>query len=210
MPDVPDRCAPYQPDLSALLDRELAEPRAAELRAHLEDCAGCRERLAALGRVDAALRAAPMPEVSEALQRRLRERLTGSVPPAPSRRAPRRRRRWLALPAAGIAAAAALALAWLLRSGGEAPDGGSPGAPRLARAPRAAERPAPAPVPPAVARSASPAVEPSATPEPAGDLDAASEEELAVVLSLDTLEDLDLIANLEVVERLAALEGETG
>jgi anti-sigma factor RsiW len=109
-------CAGFDEDLSALLDGELTPQREQEVRAHLAACPGCSQRLETLRRVDAALRGLPLRPPAAALAERLRERLVAERAPAArtSRRAPGRRHRWFALPAAAAAAAVALAAVLLL------------------------------------------------------------------------------------------------
>lgn len=112
-------CARFAEDLSALLDGELAPAREAEVRAHLEGCAACRDRVGALRGVDEALRAAAPPAVPADLRARLRARIEEAdggtrAPDAPPRVAPvtpRRSRRWQRSSlGAALTAAAALAL----------------------------------------------------------------------------------------------------
>jgi len=127
-------CDGFAADYSALLDGELEAGRAAQLRAHVEDCAYCEAELEALRGVDPLLRAAPAPAVPTDLRARLQARIaaddlrTGAAArpspspgrdargPQPKVRAPRRPRRsasWVR-PAVGIGAAAALAAALVL------------------------------------------------------------------------------------------------
>jgi hypothetical protein len=127
MPDHREACAAWDEDLSALLDGELAPEREAEVRAHVEGCAGCSARLGALGRVDALLAAAPLPAVRETLRQATLARAAevpsrgaevasrGGAPPAGRRRGaarglPPTRRRSLRAPAIGVALAAAAGL----------------------------------------------------------------------------------------------------
>jgi hypothetical protein len=134
MPDHREACAAWDEDLSALLDGELAPEREAEVRAHVEGCAGCSARLGALGRVDALLAAAPLPAVRETLRLATLARAAevpsrgaevpsrgaevpsrGGAPPAGRRRGaarglPPTRRRSLRAPAIGVALAAAAGL----------------------------------------------------------------------------------------------------
>jgi hypothetical protein len=185
MTERPAACAPFDEDLSALLDRQLAAEREAEVRAHLGSCVRCREQLELLGRVDTALRRLPAPPASRDLEDRVRERLA-RAPGAPERRrdgAPRSRR-WPWLPAAGLAAAAAAVLTLVLGRGPEAPD--PPPEPTLA----AARQP------------------PGGSSPEAGDalLEGASVEEIAIVLELRTIEDLDVIERLDFLEGLEELD----
>ena len=218
MRDVLAACAGFAEDLSALLDGELLPERERALRAHVDGCEDCTERLAALARVDLALASAPLPALPDDLRARLDARIAREKPQvrpradaAARRTAPRTRRRWLGAPALGLAAAAAAALAlYLALRPGEATRSGAPieeprvaerrrvePSPELPQVPEAPPRPAPAPAPPreiAQVETAEPSDE---------DL-----EELALALELDTLEDLDVIANLDLIERLLALEDE--
>lgn len=131
--DVPARCAPFDEDLSAWLDGELAASASSALRDHVAGCERCSARSQELRAVDQRLRAiaAATPSASEAVRlARLRTRLTAeraqleqrpprAVDPAraaavtatPVQRAPVPRRRWL--PAA-LAAATAAVLAGML------------------------------------------------------------------------------------------------
>jgi anti-sigma factor RsiW len=117
MNPIAERCAPFDDDLSALLDGQLDATRAADVRAHAESCRDCAQRLAALRGVDTALRrmaAAPLDasrreRMRSALATSLRDEADGATQGAPPRHpAPPRRRRWLA-PAGFAAAAAAVA-----------------------------------------------------------------------------------------------------
>lgn len=211
MANIFETCAPYEADLSALIDGELAPEREAEVRAHLGGCAACSERLEALCDVDLALASIAVPPVPAGLRARLAERIAGdaAVPegreesrPAPGRtRAPRRpplapprrSRRWLLRPALGAALAAAAVLAFYLAV--TSVDSSLP-----------LETPTPEP---RIAESAP--VRPPEAPRrevaPEADvLAGASEGELAVILELETIENLDLIANLDFLERWVALE----
>lgn len=157
-------CTAFDEDLSALLDHELSSEREAELRTHLEACAACRARLAALARVDSALRSAVSGSSRESLPAgvadRFRARLEAerAVAPAPdtsARRTPRhgpqasgpRRTRWVA---SALAAAAAVAFFVLvsLRAGPLAP-----GRPAEVARESAPDAPPPSPEPGIVARA---------------------------------------------------------
>ncbi|MCU0670703.1 MAG: zf-HC2 domain-containing protein, partial [Myxococcota bacterium] len=93
MSDVDPRCAPFEEDLSALLDGELEAVRAEVVREHAAACAACGRRVAALRAVDATLlRAASSPLRGEdariaALRARLADRgrtaAIGQTRPAP-------------------------------------------------------------------------------------------------------------------------------
>ncbi len=102
-------------ELSALLDGALPPEREAELRALAESSPEVAARLEALGAVDAALRAVPLPALPADLRARLDARLDAS--PDADRPAPvaplQRSRRWL-VAGAGSALAAAAALTLVL------------------------------------------------------------------------------------------------
>ncbi len=115
---IAERCAPFDDDLSALLDGQLDAPRAADVRAHARVVRDCARRLAALRGVDTALRhiaAAPLDasrreRMRSAVAMGLRDEASGAAQCAsPLQRTPPRRRRWLV--PAGFAAAAAAAAA---------------------------------------------------------------------------------------------------
>ncbi len=122
-------------ELSALLDEEVEASRADELRRRMEDDAELRRRFEAFARVDAALRAAPRPDRTEALRAGFEARLRAAEAPPPTtpgpqpvsgrqvRVRPLRRALWSQTGAASIAAAAAILLAlWWFA----VPDGLSP------------------------------------------------------------------------------------
>lgn len=204
MPEFPAACRGFDDDLSALLDEELAPGREAEVRAHLEACAGCRSRFERLCQVDLALASLPVSEVPAGLADRLRARVAEERHAPPRGRpvvrwAPRSRRRWRAAPWIGAALGAALVLYLSLPRG-------------------TGEVPAPAESAPAVARTPAPTPEQVETPAPApapgalagAEIEALPEEELddlAVALELETVEDLDVIANLDLLEAVLAREG---
>jgi anti-sigma factor RsiW len=204
MSDILETCAPYEADLSALVDGELAPEREAEVRAHLRGCAACSERLEALCDVDLALASIAVPPVPAGLRARLAERIAGDagVPegregarPAPHRpalAAPRRSRRWLLRPALGAAVAAAAVFALYL-------------------AVTTLDSSLPLETPTPELRIAESVPEGAATSEeevaPEADvLAGASEEDLGVILELEMIENLDLIANLDFLERWVVLE----
>jgi len=225
MSKILETCAPYEADLSALVDGELAPEREAEVRAHLGGCAACSERLETLCDVDLALASIAVPPVPAGLRAQLAERIARDAatpgerdasrpvsvrPQAPRRPAPsaaRRPRRRLSRPALGAALAAAAALAlylavtrWDSSLPLEAP------APELPVAESVPER-ADAGVEIAEAAPLQPPEAPRPQVEPAADpLTGVSKEDLAVILELETIEHLDLIANLDFLERWAALE----
>jgi anti-sigma factor RsiW len=199
MSDILEACAPYEADLSALVDGELAPEREAGVRAHLRECAACSERLKALCDVDLALASIAVPPVPAGLRARLAERIAGdaAVPegregPHPALAAPRRSRRWLLRPALGAAVATAAVLALYL-------------------AVTTLDSSLPLDTPTPEVRIAESVPEGAATPEeevaPEADvLAGASEEDLGVILELEMIENLDLIANLDFLERWVALE----
>ncbi len=184
-------CATYAEDLSALLDGELAEPREVEVLRHLESCSDCTGRVEALRRVDAALASASAATVPANLRVRLDARLSSErnasqSPSAASRE--RRRTRWFARPAMGVATAAAAALALYVGVASVQTASVGDDESELQIAGTAAE---------------------STTPESqlaAVDLDDLSEEDLAMALELDTIEDLEEIANLDLLVRLLEFE----
>lgn len=117
MPDHPAECLAYDEDLSALIDGELDTEREGEVRAHVDACAHCTERMQALCNVDLALASVPAPTVSADLASRLQARLAEDAPAevTPLRRRERAPRRTPVLRyAVGFAAAAAILLAVLL------------------------------------------------------------------------------------------------
>ncbi len=159
MVEIPATCLAYDEDLSGLIDGELGEEREAEVRAHLDGCAHCRERLEALRGVDTALRSVAAPAVPSDLRARLAQRLSSRGPAfarlrsAAHAASPRLRRaksiprrpRWLA---AGVGLAAAAALALYLAVGSV--EGPRPGAVRRPEtlASRGAAGSVPLPAPP--------------------------------------------------------------
>jgi len=225
--EIPADCLPFDDDLSALIDAELDDGRAAEVRAHVESCPHCTRRLEALSGVDLALGELPIPEVSEDLSRRLEARLAPAAPVVlrPRQSVRRARRGWRV--AGALAAAAAVGLVVLLGLPGEPP---SPG-PQVARAPTDVEpgvqvARAPTDVEPGVQVARAPTdVEPGfegaprapdSFPERMGDgtpgiqLALAEEqlEDVALLLAVDDLaepDDMGLVANLELVEMLVDL-----
>ena len=114
-------CQVFEEDLSAWIDGELAAPRRAAVEAHLASCRACTARVEALRAVDRALLALPEPALGAGLGERLAERLAADRgSPGPARLAARRlgRRRFAPALALPVAAAAALALFFLLRPAG--------------------------------------------------------------------------------------------
>ncbi len=106
----------WDQDLSALLDGELDDARAVELRAHASGCDRCGPRLAAFERVDSLLRATPLPEVPDRIAESLARRLAEDRPAPVTHLDEARRRRWQRAPAIGVVFAAAAALALYLWS----------------------------------------------------------------------------------------------
>jgi anti-sigma factor RsiW len=123
MSEIAERCAPFEADLSALLDDQLDATRAGDVQAHAESCRDCALRLAALRAVDGELRrAAAVPvdpvrieALRSALASRLRAEASGDVRAPIARRAAPHRRRWLAPVALIATAAAAAALLLVMR-----------------------------------------------------------------------------------------------
>lgn len=206
------RCASCEEDYSALLDGELPPGREVELRAHLEGCARCRERLDLLARADAALTGLASPPLPADLHARLRGRIArNGVVASASRRAasaPRRGRWWArSAAAAAVAAAAALALYLVLSSEPPAPlPAPTPPGPQIAQSTRPGPAGEPAGGPRAPVRVA-PGGPAAGQPSPdAGALEAAPADDLDLALELDTIEDFDVIANLDLLERMVASE----
>jgi anti-sigma factor RsiW len=56
--EIDEQCRPFEEDLSAWIDGEVAAERLAPLRAHVESCGACTRRVAALRAIDVALRGA--------------------------------------------------------------------------------------------------------------------------------------------------------
>ncbi len=116
MNEIAERCAPFEADLSALLDGQLDAPRAGEVQSHADSCRDCAHRLAALRTVDGELRRvaavpvdpARIDAMRSALVARLRTEQPANACAPVARRAPRRRRRWL-VPVTLTATAAAVA-----------------------------------------------------------------------------------------------------
>lgn len=248
MEAVPETCLPYDEDLSALLDGELPPARAAQVQAHSTSCARCAAQLAALRRANERVVSALRPtvpgedariaRVEAQLRARLaREAETGvqspklrQTPASPRRQ---RNRRWIALAATGLAAAAALGLALLFQARtplrvapappppiAQTPPAPPPAPvpleepPAVPRVPEAvAELPAAKPVP---ARPRPPAPQPErvAPPlpsaEPEIDLAATDEEDIELASHLDMLEDFEVIQKLDLLERLQKAEDGAG
>jgi anti-sigma factor (TIGR02949 family) len=236
MPEDPMRCSVAEAQLSALVDGELTEAQADELRRHVAGCARCAERVAAFERAGALLSALPARPVPSDLRARLQTRIeadaTEAAASAPARRTPPRsapppRRRWLGSPALAAAAAMAAAVAfyWVLAPAERVGPGSEIEPPPIAR-----EDPSPAPTfapdlepgvqePPIAATPPEPeapriAVAPGdPATEPDSEFDPVPAEEIAVALELEQLEqleELDVIANLELLEALVALGEGTG
>jgi len=97
-------CAHYAADLSAWIDRELPDARAAEVAAHVASCAACRAQVDGLRRTDRELRAIPLRDLRPDALTEVLRRAAGDA-----RREPARAIRWVPW-AVGAGAAAALAL----------------------------------------------------------------------------------------------------
>jgi putative zinc finger protein len=231
MSEAPARCAPFEEDLSALLDAQLDAHRAGEVRAHLASCAACARRLDRLRGVDAALQRIAATPVDAAQRARMRPVL---APERSARRvAPPRRRRWIA-PAALVATAAAAASLYLtLRP---AQPVATPAAmvavvepslaPRAATTQEDAEvaarklaenvhTPMGASTPPSAAAERTEPVGEAAGGSAAPDLlDDASDEDLALATALrelpvlDSPRDLEVVEQLDLLERLGSLDGD--
>jgi len=119
-------------ELSAFLDGALAPTREAQLRAALAELPELAAQLAALSRVDDALRALSAPEVPADLHQRLRARIAAAhhegaaVGRAPRRCAPDRSRRWRPALMAVAAAAAVLAGLVVLTPSSQQPEVSAP------------------------------------------------------------------------------------
>ncbi len=218
MSEVPARCAPFEEDLSALLDEQLDARRASEVRAHLAGCSACTRRVEALRGVDVALRRIAAMPLDAAQRERLRPAL---APAAPARRGAPRRRRWIAPAALVAAAAAAATLMLVLRPQEPAAPAAIPvvvaerTVPGTSAETGLAAHPLTAPSGTPLGASAAPddAAPRAKTPvEAAGGiaspdlLDDASDEDLALATALRDLPVLDSPRDLEVVEQLDLLE----
>ncbi len=206
--DMPERsaiCREIDADLSALIDAELAPEREAEMRAHLDDCDRCAQRLQDLCNVDLALADLAAPMVAADLGQRLAARIASdsgerSVPvpdaasPKRSRtvtpRQPRRSLRRRLMPVAVVATAVLLAIVVANRQSSEV----DPDPSQLARTPR----------------SMNPAATLPEAATPGVDFGSLPDEDLAVLFEFDTVEDLDVIANLELLEQFVAMEALEG
>lgn len=209
MNGIPSSCAPFDADLSALLDGELTPDREREVRAHVAECGRCAGRLDQLRAVDevlGALAAAPVaPEVGAAVRDRVR-REAGRTAPRRRRRAPRLRR-WVPAAVGAVAAAGLVALVLLdLRSEGPVPMAAREPVPERAGSEpsRIAEAVPPHPAPGPDAGAPAPAPPPT--------LDEVSDEEIELALALEHLggegeiREWELIENLDLLEKLEALE----
>jgi anti-sigma factor RsiW len=199
MSEIEIGCAPFEEDLSALLDGELDAARSAGVQAHTAACPACARRLAALRAMDVTLQgvaASPLAGEAERLARVragvLAELRGGARAAAP----PRRRRRWLAPALAGAAAAAAAAL-FALREPVEI--AAPPASTRAEVVAEAASRVQPDPE--AFAGRGA-----SAPPEPAA---AASLADAVAALGLDVshLQEMSALERGELVARLAQRAG---
>ena len=123
MCEIAERCAPFEAELSALLDGQLDASRAGDVQVHADSCRDCARRLAALRTVDGELRRvaavpadpARIEALRSALASRLREQASGDARPPITRRDPPHHRRWLAPVALTATAAAAAALMLVMR-----------------------------------------------------------------------------------------------
>ena len=205
MPERSAICREIDEDLSALIDAELAPAREAEMRAHLDDCDRCAQRLQDLCNVDLALADLAAPMVAADLGQRLAARIAsdsgeGSESPpdaaSPKRsrtatpRQPRRSLRRRLTPVAVVAAAVLLAIVVANRQSSEV----DPDPSQLARTPR----------------SMNPAATLPEAATPGVDFGSLPDEDLAVLFELDTVEDLDVIANLELLKQFVAMEALEG
>jgi len=227
VPETPTGCLVVAGDLSALIDEELDAAREVEVRAHVDACEDCAQRLRELCNVDLVLAGLSAPAVADDLDVRLRARLAEVGPAAtPRHRArtapPRMRRRGTALGiAGGIAVAAAVMLAVLQGLPRDASEPGVPIAREDTPAPAArSEAPesaqaviaeAPGPEPDGVAESPDPVPEVIArqlAPEPALIEVEPALEPATQLAGLDALpdEDVALVLELEAVEDLDLVE----
>ena len=205
MPERSAICREIDEDLSALIDAEFAPAREAEMRAHLDDCDRCAQRLQDLCNVDLALADLAAPMVAADLGQRLAARIASdsgegseSAPDAasPKRsrtatpRQPRRSLRRRLTPVAVVAAAVLLAIVVANRQSSEV----DPDPSQLARTPR----------------SMNPAATLPEAATPGVDFGSLPDEDLAVLFELDTVEDLDVIANLELLKQFVAMEALEG
>ena len=205
MPELAAICRGIDEDLSALIDAELAPEREAEMRAHLDDCDRCAQRLQDLCNVDLALTNLAAPMVAADLGQRLAARIASDpgeeFEPVPDVASPKRTRtatprqpqRWLRRRLTSVAVVAAtvlLAIVVVNRQSSEV----DPDESRLARTPR----------------STAPDVMLTEAATHMADFGSLPDEDLAVLFELDTVEDLDVIANLELLEQLVAMEALEG
>lgn len=206
--DIDEACRPFEEDLSAWIDGEVAPARLAPLRAHVESCGACTRRVAALRAIDVALRSANEAEAVDddmrlaEVRRNVDASLHGAAVERPiAQRAPRRPRRWLAPLAAGSIAAAAAALLLLVRP-----------APTQEPAPArertiAASEPAASPIAPALAPETAIAAQ-KRTEAFAGSGASAlpdAETDTAAPPAAKSELELESARELEMIERLAAL-----
>lgn len=110
--ELPEACPDYGDELSAWIDAELGDRREAEIRTHLDSCAGCAAALDELRGVDLALAGVAPPEVPGDLHDRTIRRIESDAV-VPLKRGSRGRSipaRWLA-PALALAASIAVYVA---------------------------------------------------------------------------------------------------
>ncbi|AKJ01094.1 putative zinc finger protein [Archangium gephyra] len=100
---------PYEEDLTAYVDGELASARRAELEAHLGGCAGCQGTEALLRRTVASMAGLPEYTPSPAMRREVLAKLD-ALPPTLGERLRALLKPSVLVPAAGLAAVAGLAL----------------------------------------------------------------------------------------------------
>lgn len=100
---------PYEEDLTAYVDGELAPARRAEMETHLRGCAGCQGTEALLRRTVARMAELPGYTPSPAMRREVLAKLD-ALPPTLGERLRALLRPSVLVPAAGLAAVAGLAL----------------------------------------------------------------------------------------------------
>jgi anti-sigma factor RsiW len=217
MSEVPARCAPFEEDLSALLDGQLEAQRANDVRTHVASCTDCTRRADALRGVDVALRSIAATPVSAAQAARLRPILAAE---RPAHRAPSRRRRWITPAALVATAAAAAAVVLVMRPVAPvAPEFEiavvEQVAPKTRADAEAAAREMAAKIDTPMGASAppsDPATHNEALSDAAGGvaapdlLDAASDPDLVLATQLSELPALGSLRDLEVVEQLDLIE----
>lgn len=201
MSEVPARCAPFEEDLSALLDGQLDASRAAEVRLHVASCADCTRRVDALRGVDVALRSIAATPIDAGQRDRMRPALAAER--AAHRAPPRRRRRWLAPAAFAATAAAAAAVLLVLRPvAPEIPIGvAAPATPAASKTRADAE---------VIAQEMAAKIDtPIGANAPSDLLDDASDEDLALAMALREAPAVDSPGNPSALrDRIAAMKPE--